>query len=218
MSMKEIFPGVWKEGKRLYTENAVPGKKVYGERIIKKHGMEFREWVPERSKLAAALLKNLRTFPFASGSKILYLGASTGTTVSHLSDIVGDGIIYGIEFAERVFRNFLDLSQDRKNIVPLFVDARKSDDYTWLEEMDIVYTDIADPQQTDIAIRNAKEFLKKGGFLFLAVKSQSIDVTKKSEIVYKEEADKVKQADFTVEAVIDLEPYEKNHAMIVARA
>lgn len=215
--MKEIFHGVWKEGKRLYTANAVPGKKVYGERLVRKNKKEFREWIPERSKLAAALLKGLRIFPFSSGEKILYLGTSTGTTVSHISDIIDDGLIYGVEFAERVFRNFLALAAERRNIVPLFADCRKTEDYGWLEEVGIVYIDIAQPDQTDIAIRNAKEFLKRGGFLFIAIKSQSIDVTKKPKVVYEEEANKIKKAGFSVEDIIDLEPYEKGHAMIVAK-
>lgn len=212
--MKEIFEGVFREGKNIHTINLSPGKRVYGEKLVN----GYREWVPERSKLAAAILNGLKELPIRKGSKILYLGASTGTTPSHVSDIIGkDGLIYGIEFAERVFRNLLELAKDRKNIAPILADARKPDGYAWAEECDAVYVDIADPQETEIAILNAKEFLKEDGHVLVAVKSQSIDVTKAPQQVYKEEADKLRKASFTVVQMIDLEPYEQKHCMIVAK-
>ncbi len=220
--MREIFEGIFREGKKLYTANLVPGKKVYGEELVKlkdrTETVEYREWVAERSKLAAAILNGLKEMPIKKGSVILYLGASTGTTPSHASDIVGkEGMIYGIEFAERVFRNLLELSKERKNIAPIMADARKTEEYAWAEKCDAVYCDIAQEDETEIAIRNANEFLKKGGSVFVAVKSQSIDVTKPPQQVYKEEAEKLKKAGFDVLQVIDLEPYEHKHAMIVAR-
>ena len=215
--MKEIFLGIFKNGKKLYTVNSVPGTKVYGEKLLKK-GKEYREWDPKRSKLAAAILNGLKKNPIREKSKILYLGASTGTTISHVSDIVKDGgIIYGIEFAERVFRSLTNLKKNRKNIVPLLADCRKHSDYYWIEECDVVYVDIAQPDQTDIAIRNAEEFLKNGGYLMIAIKSQSIDVVKNPEQIYKEEKNKLEKAGFTVLELIDLEPYEEKHGFILAR-
>jgi fibrillarin-like pre-rRNA processing protein len=216
--MKQLFSGVYKEGKRLYTKNLVPGRKVYGEKLIKEGKDELREWDPTRSKLGAAILNDLKEMPIKEGSIVLYLGASTGTTPSHVSDIVRNtGFVYGIEFAERVFRNLLDLCKDRKNIAPILADARKTDDYRWVEECDVVFVDIAQPDEVDIAIRNADIFLKKGGTLMIAVKSQSIDVTKKPEQVYEEEENKLKKAGYTVLQTINLEPHEQKHAMIVAK-
>ena len=212
--MKEIFPAVFMEGNKIYTKNLVPGEKVYGEKLVN----DKREWVAERSKLAAAIIKGLKDMPIKKKSRILYLGASTGTTVSHVSDIIGsDGIVYAVEFAERVFHNLIDLAKTRKNIVPIHADARKPEGYPWVEECDAVYCDIADPQESEIAIRNAKEFLKKGGYVFVAIKSQSIDVTKPPQQVYKEESEKLKKAGLEVLQLIDLEPYEQKHAMIVAK-
>lgn len=212
--MKEIFQSVFMEGNRLYTKNLVPGEKVYGEKLVN----DKREWVAERSKLAAAIIKGLKDMPVKSKSRILYLGASTGTTVSHISDIIGnDGIVYAVEFAERVFHNLIGLTKTRKNIVPIHADARKPEEYPWVEECDAVYCDIADPQESEIAIRNAKEFLKKGGYVFVAIKSQSIDVTKLPQTVYKQESEKLKKAGLEVLQLINLEPYQEKHAMIVAR-
>jgi len=211
--MKEIFPGVFKEGNRIYTDALVPGS-VYGEKIISNK----REWMAERSKLGAAILKGMKELPITEGSIVLYLGASTGTTISHVSDIIKfEGIVYSVEFAERVFRNLTDLAGLRKNIAPILADSRKPEQYAWVEECDAVYVDVAQPDETEIAIRNANEFLKKDGYLFVAVKSQSIDVTKQPQQVYMEEAEKLKKAGFSILQITDLEPYERKHAMIVAR-
>jgi len=211
--MKEIFDNIFKEGNRIYTKNLVPGRKVYGERL---HG-ELREWNPERSKLGAAVIKKMKSMPIKKDSVVLYLGASTGTTVSHVSDIAENGIIYAVEFSERVGRKLVELAEQRKNIAPLFADARKPEQYEWVEDADVLFCDISQPEETEIAIRNAFSFLKKDGFLMLSVKSQSIDVTKQSEKVYEEEKDKLKKAGFKILELVNLEPYEKNHAMIIAR-
>jgi len=216
--MKQIYEGVFAEGKNLFTINMIPGKKVYDEKLIRENNTELRSWDPERSKLAASLLNGQKIMPIKKGSKVLYLGASTGTTPSHVSDIVGrTGIIYAVEFAERVFRNLMVLCEARKNIAPIFADARKTEDYDFIEQCDVVYVDIADPQETEITIRNANVFLKESGHVFIAVKSQSIDVTKQPQQVYKEEADKLRKHGFEIMEIIDLEPHEEKHAMIVAR-
>ena len=212
--MKEIFPGVFKDGNRLYTNNLVPGVRVYGEKLVDNK----REWDPSRSKLGEAIAKGMKEMPIRQGSIILYLGASTGTTISHVSDIVGkEGFVYGIEFAERVLRSLMDLANQRRNIAAIKADARKPEEYRWLEECDVLFCDIADPQETEIAVRNAKEFLKKDGYMMMAIKSQSIDVTKKPQQVYEEEKKKVEKAGFADVQLINLEPYEEKHAMIIAR-
>jgi fibrillarin-like pre-rRNA processing protein len=159
----------------------------------------------------------MKSIPLMSDSKVLYLGASTGTTVSHVSDICTEGLVYALEFSERVFRSLMELAEQRRNILPLLADVRKPETYSWIEECDIVMCDISQPDETEIAIRNAEMFLKSGGILMIAMKSQSIDVTKKPEEVYEREAQKLVNAGYDVLEVIDLEPHEEKHAMIVAR-
>jgi fibrillarin-like pre-rRNA processing protein len=110
----------------------------------------------------------------------------------------------------------IDLAKKRKNIAPVLADARRPREYTWCEEVDVVYCDVADPQETELAMRNADLFLKENGCLMIAVKSQSIDVTKKSKDVYEEEKKKLENNGFRVVELIDLEPLEKNHAMVIA--
>ena len=181
--------------KKLATENLVPKNQVYNEKLVKIKGTEYRIWNPFRSKLAATIMNGLRDFPFMQKSSVLYLGVSTGTTISHISDIVGqNGTIFGIEHASRVARDFLDrVASHRKNIIPIIQDARKPQEYfSVFKKVDIAYVDIAQPDQTDIAINNCKMYLKSNGYLFLVIKARSIDVTKDPKGVIKNEIKKTK--------------------------
>ena len=204
--------------KKLATENLMPGNQVYNEKLLNVKGVEYRIWNPFRSKLAASIMNGLKDFPFNKKSDVLYLGVSTGTTISHISDIVGqDGTIFGIEHAARVARDFLDrVASHRKNIVPIIQDARKPEEFfSVYKKVDVVYVDIAQPDQTDIAIENCKLYLKSGGYLFLIIKTRSIDVTKDPKRVIKNEIKKLESL-FEIKQTIDLHPYDKDHAMVVA--
>jgi fibrillarin-like pre-rRNA processing protein len=205
--------------KKLATENLVPGNQVYKEKLIIKKGIEYRLWDPFRSKLAASIMNELEEFPFENKSKVLYLGASTGTTVSHVSDIVGpSGIVFSVEHASRVARDFLDrVATFRANIIPILKDARKPKEYfSVFGKVDVVYVDIAQPDQTKIAIDNCHLFLKKGGYFFLVIKTRSIDVTKSPKKIIEQEIEKLK-TNFDVLQSIDLHPYDKDHAMVIAK-
>jgi len=202
---------------RLCTKNLVPGQKVYDEKLIQTKQDEFREWDAHRSKPAAAIYKNLHQFPLKKGMKILYLGAASGTTVSHFSDIVGkEGLIYAIEISDRVLRELLSHAEKRKNIVPLLMDARMPESYSWVEQVDLVYADIAIKDQSAVLIRNAKIFLKPNGFAMIAIKSRSIDVTKNPKIVYKEQR-KILGTFFNVIDFVTLNPYERDHGYFVLK-
>ena len=204
--------------KKLATQNLIPGNQVYNERLVQYKGVECRIWNPFRSKLAAAIMNGLDDFPFVEKSDVLYLGVSTGTTISHISDIVGQsGIIFGIEHASRVARDFLDrVASHRKNIVPIIHDSRKPEEFfSVYKKVDAVYVDIAQPDQTDIAIENCKLYLKSGGYLFLVIKTRSIDVVKDPKGVIKDEMKKL-DALFQIKQTIDLHPYDKDHAMVIA--
>ena len=217
----EIYWATLEDGSRkLATRNFAPGKNVYGERLIKYRGVEYRLWNPFRSKLAAAILKGLETVPIQSHHKVLYLGAATGTTASHVSDIVGErGHVYCIEFAPRAIRELVNnVCAFRPNMSPILADARLPERYsTLLEKVDDIYCDIAQPEQAKVLADNADLFLVKGGWIMLAIKAQSIDVTEEPPIVYKREKDILTARGFRVKEAIRLEPYDKAHAMVVAR-
>lgn len=206
--------------KKLATENLVVGNQVYKEKLISKKGIEYRLWDPFRSKLAAAIMNGLEVFPFKNKSSVLYLGASTGTTVSHISDIVGpSGMIFGVEHTSRVAREFLDrVASHRKNIIPILQDARRPKEYVGaFGKVDVVYADIAQADQTDIALENCKTYLKKNGYFVLVIKIRSIDAIKASKRIVGEEIDKMRGS-FEILQTIDLHPYDRDHAMVFASA
>jgi fibrillarin-like pre-rRNA processing protein len=206
---------------RLATKNLTPRRQVYGERLIRYEGVEYRVWDAFRSKLAAAILKGIRTVPIKPNHKVLYLGAASGTTASHVSDIVGEkGHVYCVEFASRSIRELVNnVCAYRLNMAPLLEDARFPEKYAMFigAKVDDIYCDIAQPEQAKILADNADLFLKESGWIMLAVKAQSIDVTKEPSEVYKREVKVLEKRGFRVEEVVHLEPYDKAHAMVIAQ-
>lgn len=218
------YPGVYivelEDGTvKLATKNMVPGHRVYGERLYRYEGVEYREWNTYRSKLAGALANGIAEQPIREGDAILYLGVATGTTASHISDIVGPtGRIYGVEFAPRVMREFVLVADIRKNLYPILSDARKPHEYRHIVELvDGIYADIAQPEQAKIVADNADYFLRDEGYLLLAIKARSIDVTKEPSEIYKREINTLKERGFEIIDVVHLEPYDRDHAMVYAR-
>jgi fibrillarin-like pre-rRNA processing protein len=197
-----------------------PGKNVYGERLVRFKMVEYRLWDPYRSKFAAVLLKGLETVPIQPDHKVLYLGAASGTTASHVSEIVGEGgHVYCVEFASRSIRELVNnVCAFRYNMSPILADARMPERYsTLMGKVDDIYCDIAQPEQAKVLADNADLFLVDGGWVMLAIKAQSIDVTKEPSEIYEREINIMKARGFEVEGVVHLEPYDKAHVMIVAK-
>ncbi|HIQ49684.1 MAG TPA: fibrillarin-like rRNA/tRNA 2'-O-methyltransferase [Nanoarchaeota archaeon] len=219
MQLKEKFPGIFVKGREIYTENLVKGFRYSDEKIIKIKGVEYREFNPFRSKLAAAVAKGFEHLPFPEKRDwiMLYLGAAHGYTVSYVSDILCNGFIYAVEFSDRCFKELLPVCKERKNIAPIFADARKPEEYSWIEEVHALYVDIAQPDATEIAMRNADEFLKQNGILFLAIKTRSIDVTQKPKKICQAEVEKLSQAGWKILEWRMLDPFEKDHGFIIAK-
>ncbi len=215
--MKEIFPKIWIKGKKIFTESLLRGERVYTKSVIKNGEREFREWNPYKSKPSAAISKGLKIFPIKPGDKILYLGVASGATATFFSDIIGeDGIIYGVEISDRSVRDLNPIAERRGNIVPIIADARRPEEYEWIERVDVVYEDVASDDQIPILIRNAKAFLKPNGHAVIAIKSRSIDVTKEPKDIYKQEIRRLSEY-FNILDKIILDPYEKDHMFIVMK-
>jgi fibrillarin-like pre-rRNA processing protein len=215
MTIKEISEGVFKIDGRIATANFVKGQKVYDEDLRKVNGVEYRLWNPYRSKLAAAFLKGMKTMRIAKGSSVLYLGAATGTTCSHISDIVGDtGVVYCVENSERSMRDLLSICDSRKNMMPIFSDARNTKEYgPEVGVVDVLYQDVSARDQASILVDNS-QFLKEKGYAYVAIKSQSISVSKNPSIVYKEFLKQVSTVFKTVES-IDIRPFDQKHLFVV---
>jgi len=212
-----VFISGLQERLKLYTKNLVEGNRVYGEKLISYKGIEYREWDPFRSKLAALILENPLTNFLSDNLTCLYLGASSGTTISHLSDIIHAGIIYGVEFAERSIRQLIQNTSKRANIVPIFADARVPEEYAKyvFTDIDLIYQDVAQPQQAKIAVENCNYYLKDDGILIIAIKSQSINSIKKSQDIYVQEKKILEKAGFNIIESINIHKYAANHVVLI---
>lgn len=217
-------PGVFvcRGGKEdaLVTKNFVPGDDVYGEKRISVETeggkVEYRVWNPFRSKLAAAILAGVENIYMGPGSKVLYLGAAAGTTVSHVADIVGpEGCVYAVEFSQRPGRDLLEMAKKRTNVIPLIEDARHPHKYRMLVPMvDCIFADVAQNDQARIVALNAQVFLKNGGHYVISIKANCIDSTAAPEAVFANEIARLKADGLKPKEQIGLEPYERDHCVV----
>ncbi|XP_026324544.1 rRNA 2'-O-methyltransferase fibrillarin [Hyposmocoma kahamanoa] len=217
-------PGVFiARGKEdaLVTKNLVPGSEVYGEKRISVENegekIEYRVWNPFRSKLAAAIMGGVDAIHMPPGSRVLYLGAASGTTVSHVSDIVGpEGLVYAVEFSHRSGRDLINVAKKRTNIIPIIEDARHPLKYRMLVGMvDTIFADVAQPDQARIVSLNAQHFLKNGGHFVISIKASCIDSTAQPEAVFASEVKKLQADKLKPQEQLTLEPYERDHAVVV---
>lgn len=204
----------------LVTKNLVPGESVYGEKRISVDGpdgkIEYRTWNPFRSKLGACILTGIGAIHIKIGCKVLYLGAASGTTVSHVSDIVGpDGRVYAVEFSQRSGRDLLAVAQKRSNIIPIIDDARHPTKYRMMMSMvDVIFSDVAQPDQARIVTLNASHYLKIGGKILMSIKANCVDSTAPPEAVFASEVQKLSEGKVKPIEQITLEPYERDHAVV----
>lgn len=189
-----------------------PGESVYGEKRISIDApatpgldgdatavpntkIEYRVWNPFRSKLAAGILGGLDEIYVRPGAKVLYLGAASGTSVSHVADIVGPtGTVYAVEFSHRSGRDLIGMATHRTNVIPIVEDARHPLKYRMLVGMvDAIFADVAQPDQARIVGLNAHLFLKDEGGVIVSVKANCIDSTAKPEVVFANEVKKMRE-------------------------
>ncbi len=204
--------------RRLYTINLVPGKSVYEESLVRQNSAEYREWDPYSSKLAAAILNGCSNIFLRNGNVVLYLGSSTGTTASHVSDIAGDdGFVYAVDLAPRVMKDLICNCEERKNVAPILADANNTKILMGRVCIaDVIYQDIAQKNQVGIFLKNINSFLKKEGYAIITIKARSIDVTKHPNVIFKE-AREMLEKELTIVDYRTLEPYQKDHAMFICK-
>ncbi len=210
-------PGIFKKNDKLFTQNPedCKGIRVYNEQLITEDNVEYRSWNPFRSKLSAALLKGL-TIDIAVDAQILYLGAATGTTVSHLSDIIKNGTIYAVETSPVAVINLLKVSEKRPNIIPILADANHPERYkSFVPQVDLIYQDISQRNQADIFTRNITTYLKSKGTGLIMVKARSIDVALKPKQAYELVCNHLQHEKLKIKKTLELAPFEKDHAAIL---
>lgn len=210
--MEEIQPGIFRENDSLFTE-AASNRSVYGEKFVEKDGTKYRKWDASRSKVGAAVQKGI-DLEMEQDYEVLYLGAASGTTVSHFSDILKDGFVYGVEYSETVVRDLLDVAESRENIAPILGNARNPGEYSDIVgDCDIVFQDISQSDQPEIFIKNCEKYLKEEGIGLLAVKAQSISTAEAPEKVFEDVREKLKEH-FEIVDETTLEPYETDHLFL----
>ena len=235
-------PGVAVYGEKRISVEVPPSN---GETVAQK--VEYRVWNPFRSKrkysrvgcgslciglvtnvitfvilrggtVAAAVLGGVDNIWIHPGGKVLYIGAAAGTSVSHVSDIVGpNGAVYAVEFSHRPGRDLLGVAKLRTNVIPIIEDARHPLKYRMLIGMvDTIFADVAQPDQARIVALNASHFLKNGGHAVIAIKASCIDSTAAPEAVFRREVSKLQSENFKPLEQLTLEPYERDHCVLIA--
>jgi fibrillarin-like pre-rRNA processing protein len=186
------------------------GETVYGEPSAD----GWRAWDASRSKVGAMLELGVDT-RLDGGESVLYLGAASGTTVSHVADFSGP--TYAVEFAPRPVRDLLGVAEDRQNLFPLLKDARKPETYAHVVEsgLDCIVQDVATRGQATVARRN-RRFLRDGGILVAAIKARSEDVVASPEDVFDEVTTEL-AASYEILETKRLDRFHDDHLGVVAR-
>lgn len=191
----------------IATRNVTPGESVYGEKRISVDEsvqnddgtttttkVEYRMWNPFRSKLCAAIAGGADNIYMKPGARVLYLGGASGTSVSHVADLVGPtGYVYAVEFSSRSGRDLIAMASKRPNVVPIVEDARQPARYRMIVPMvDVIFADVAQPDQARIVAMNANWFLKVGGGVLISIKANCIDSTAPPAEVFANEVQKMR--------------------------
>jgi len=212
------YCGVYSDKAHFYTLNAVPGASVYGEILVSYENKEYRRWNPKRSKLCAALHKKLKHFDFSPDKDVLYLGAASGTTVSHISDIVYNGRVFALEISKVPFVQLVELARVRKNIFPMLQDAGRISAYApFVDNADVIYQDIAQKNQVEIFVNALRKFLNKTGTGYLIIKASSIDSVRPMKDVVEDCKHSIEKEGLQILETHILAPYDEEHACIVVR-
>ena len=212
--------GVYRLGRDLFTVNATPGHRVYGEDLRTEGGVEYRRWDPFRSKLAALLLKRpAAAVGLGQARAVLYLGGAHGTTVSHLSDLMPSASIFVVEKSPVAFAPLLALARRRENLLPLLVDAQLPERYAAdVGEVDLLYQDVAQRAQAEIFHENARACLAANGTGLLMLKVRSVTQARPSRQVLGEARAYLERSGWRIVEAVDLAPFSREHVAFVLRA
>lgn len=211
--------GVHTDGEDLYTrllEGAPPGP---GRTEVGEDGATYRSFPPGATKLAAMVKLGIKSWPFRGDSRVLYLGAGAGTTVSYVSDICPRGQVLAVEFAPEPFRSLVELARARSNVFPILADAWDPSAYAAQvgPPVDVVYQDVAQRDQWAIARRNVDVHMDPGGWLLLVVKARSVDVSMAAPRVFEGVAGQAAADGYRVVETVDMDRFDEGHAVLVIR-
>ena len=83
-----------------------------------------------------------------------------------------------------------------------------------LSVVDVIFADVAQPDQARIVVLNSQSFLKDGGHVVISIKASCIDSTVPPEVVFTAEVQTLRDNNFKPLEQVPLEPYERDHAMV----
>lgn len=213
------WPHVFRQGRSLFTENADPGHRSYGEEVRAEGGRELRAWDPWRSKLAAFLVRADRFPPLPEPVRaVLYLGGAHGTTVSHISDIFPSARIVVVEKSPESFGSLLELSRRRSNLTPILADAQLPERYAAdVGPVDFVYQDVAQRSQVPVLLENAGACLDAAGASLLMLKVRSVTQRRPPAAIVEAARRELERAGWRVDRPVDLAPFARQHAALWLR-
>ncbi|HXW67560.1 MAG TPA: fibrillarin-like rRNA/tRNA 2'-O-methyltransferase [Thermoplasmata archaeon] len=209
------WPGVFREGRELFTVNATPGERVYGERLVTRGDLEYRAWDPFRSKLAALLLRGGPIELPRSVRTVLYLGAAHGTTASHLSDLWPQAAIFLVEKSVTSFAPLLALARRRANLYPILGDAQLPERYAAdVGPVELLYQDVAQRAQAAIFVENARTLLAPGGVGVLMLKIRSVTQRRSAAAIVRAAREELTRAGLPVRGEVALAPFSREHSAL----
>jgi rRNA 2'-O-methyltransferase fibrillarin len=127
-------------------------------------------------------------------------------------------LVYAVEFSHRVGRELINMAKKRTNVIPIIEDARHPQKYRMLVGMvDVVFADVAQPDQARIVAINSHMFLKTGGHVVISIKANCIDSTVDAATVFAREVKKLQEEKVKPQEQLTLEPYERDHALVVGQ-
>ncbi len=203
----------------LWTEAAGLPPAVYGERWASVDGRALRSFEPARSKLAAGLQRGWDGPLPSAGTRWLYLGAASGTTASHVADLLGpDGALYAVERSLRPFTRLVAVAERWPNLLPLLADARVPETYAdRVPIVDGIYADVAQPDQVAIVLANAELFLRdRGGAVLLALKTSSMGRGLNAP-AHLREAEAALAPVLRLDRSVRLDPFHRSHYLVGGR-
>ena len=222
--------GVKREGRGLWTRNAVKGVSVRGERRKRDGRIEWRRWDPSKSKVAAALLRTKREpseiLP-VPGSTCLYLGASSGGTVSHIHDVVcgadnhHGGQVVAVEISPRAMRELSTLAASRQGLVPVLADARVPSQVApfMRGKADWIHQDLSMADQAQTFVKISETFLRPGGTGLLSLKAASERASQGDDDSRFAKAERIlEESELELVERIDLTGLEEQHVVFHVRS
>ncbi|PNY00307.1 mediator of RNA polymerase II transcription subunit 36a-like protein, partial [Trifolium pratense] len=129
---------------------------------------------------------------------------------------VHTGVVYAVEFSHESGLDLVNMAKKLTNVIPIIEDARHPEKYKELVGIvDVIFSDVAQPDQARILGLNASYYLKAGGHFVISIKANCIDSTIPADAVFHSEVNKLRADQFKPFEQGTIEPFETDHAFVV---